>query len=159
MGPLAVRQRLVHGAAAVGVGLLAACASAPPGPPAAPPLGSLAGTTWQLVEFQSSSDEIGTLRPDDPSLYTMQLLEDGTVAMRLNCNRAFGTWSAALASGDAGGFEFGPLVMTRAACPPPSMDERIARDAQYVRSYVLENGRLYLSLMADGGIYAWEPVG
>lgn len=158
MAPLAIRHRLVRVATAAYVGLLAACASAPPETPATAPLGPLAGTTWQLVEFQSSSDEIGTLRPDDPSLYTMQLLEDGTVAMRLSCNRAFGTWSAALAGGDAGGFEFGPLVVTRAACPPPSMDERIARDAQYVRSYVLENGRLYLSLMADGGIYAWEPA-
>jgi hypothetical protein len=33
-------------------------------------------------------DAIRTERPDDPSLYTMQLNSDGTVAMRLNCNRA-----------------------------------------------------------------------
>jgi heat shock protein HslJ len=138
--------------------IVSACASSPPEAPAAPARNRLAGTTWQLVEFQSSSDDVGTLRPDDPSRYTMQLLEDGTVAMRLNCNRAFGTWSAALAGGDAGGFEFGPLVTTRAACAPPSMDERVARDAQYVRSFLLRDGRLYLSLMADGGIYAWEPV-
>ena len=25
------------------------------------------------------------------------------------------------------------------------------------RGYLLRDGRLYLSLMADGGIYAWEP--
>ena len=110
------------------------------------------------MEFQSSSDEIGTLVPEDPSLYTMQLQEDGTVSMQLNCNRATGTWSAdASEDGQSGSFSFGPIGMTRALCAPPSMDERIAADTEFIRSYVLEDGRLYLSLMADGGIYVWEP--
>ena len=39
---------------------------------------------------------------------------------------------------------------------PPSLDERIARDAGYVRSYVLRDDRLYLRLMADAGIWVWE---
>jgi len=26
----------------------------------------------------------------------------------------------------------------------------------YVRSYTLKDGKLYLSLMADAGIYVWE---
>ncbi len=58
-----------------------------------------------------------------------------------------------------GSFKFGPLATTKALCPPPSMDEQVASDAQYVRSYLLKDGRLYLSLMADGGIYVWEPHG
>ena len=29
--------------------------------------------------------------------------------------------------------------------------------AGFVRSFVLREGRLYLSLMADGGILVWEP--
>jgi len=139
--------------------LLQGCAGGPPEPPSdAPATAALVGTTWQLVEFQSSSDEIGTIRPDDPSLYTMDLAADGRVTMRLNCNQATGTWSATPGSADSGSFTFGPLAMTRALCPPPSMDERIGRDAQYVRSYVLREGRLYLALMADGGIYAWEAA-
>jgi hypothetical protein len=43
-------------------------------------------------------------------------------------------------------------------CQPPSLDQQIARDAAYVRSYVLENDKLYLSLMADGGIYVWQKA-
>lgn len=120
--------------------------------------GSLAGTEWQLVEFQSMDDSIGTLRPADSSSFTMRLGADGRVTMRLDCNRANGTWSADPADGDSGRFEFGPLAMTRAKCPPPNFDERIARDAEYVRSFLLRDGRLYLSLMADAGIYAWEPL-
>ena len=118
----------------------------------------LRDTSWRLVKFQSMDDAIGTVRPDDPALYTMHLNADGSVTMRLNCNRAMGTWSAEPGErGDSGRFEFGPLAMTRALCPPPSMDERIAAHSETVRSYLLKDGRLYLSLMADAGIYVWEP--
>ena len=119
----------------------------------------LAGTEWQLVQFQSMVDSIGTLRPTDPSVFTMRLDENGRVSMRLDCNRATGSWSAEPA-GDAtsGRFEFGQLAGTRALCPPPNLDERILRDAEFVRGYLLQDGRLYLSLMADAGIYAWELI-
>lgn len=122
------------------------------------PANSLAETAWRLVEIQSMDDAIGTVRPDDPSLYTMRLSGDSTVTMHLNCNQASGTWSVEpSASSESGSFEFGPLAVTRALCPPPSLDERIARDAENVRSYMLKDGRLSLSLWADGGIYIWEP--
>lgn len=117
----------------------------------------LENSQWRLVEFQSMDDEKGTLRPEDPSLYTMRLNGDGTVFMRLNCNRASGTWSSAPSgNGTSGRFAFGPLAATRAACPPPSMDDMVARQAEFIRSYLLENDRLYLSLMADGGIFVWQ---
>jgi len=124
----------------------------------------LAGTRWQLVEFQSMSDEIGTIAPDDPSQFTMELNPNGSVTMRLDCNFARGTWSATSVEGDrdrfeaSGSFELGPLVMTNALCEPPNLDEQFARHAEFVRSYVIADGRLFLSLMADGGIYVWEPV-
>lgn len=114
---------------------------------------------WRFVEFESSSDEIGTIRPDDPNKYTMTLGADGRVAMRLDCNRATGTWSADPPDAETGGFTFGPLAMTKARCPQPSLDTWITRDAEYVRTYVLRGDRLYLNLMADGGNYVWERVG
>ena len=116
----------------------------------------LAGTQWRLVEFQSMDDSQGTARPSDRSLYTMWLHGDGTVTMQLNCNRATGTWSAEPGSdATSGRFEFGPLAATHALCPPPSMDESIIAQSRFIRSYLLKDGRLYLSLMADGGIYVW----
>jgi heat shock protein HslJ len=118
----------------------------------------LAETSWRLVEFQSMDDAIGTIRPADPSLYAMRLQGDGTVAMRLNCNRATGAWSAEPSADPSNGrFRFGPLAATRAVCPPPSLDERIVADAASVRGYMIRDGRLSLSLMADAGIYVWEP--
>lgn len=128
-------------------------------PRAAGAASALAGTQWRLMEIQSMDDTQGRTKPSDPSMYTMRLNGDGSVTLRLNCNRATGTWRAEPgADASSGLFEFSPLAVTRALCPPPSLDERIASQAQYVRSYLLKDGRLYLSLMADGGIYAWEPI-
>jgi heat shock protein HslJ len=119
---------------------------------------SLVDTEWQLVEIQSMDDSIGTKRPADPSRYTMRLGADGAIQMRLNCNSARGKWSAEAGSDPSSGhFRLGPLAATRAHCPPPSLDQQITGQAQYVRSYLLKNGRLHLSLMADGGIQVWEP--
>jgi triacylglycerol lipase len=119
----------------------------------------LSGTEWRLVEFQSMNDTIGTVKPEDPSLFTMRLNSDGTVDMRLDCNSASGTWiSEPGDDGSSGRFEFGALAATRAMCPPPNLDEHILTQARYIRGYLLRGGKLYLSLMADGGIYAWESV-
>ena len=128
--------------------------------PAAPrPAGPLAGTEWRLVEIQSMDDAVGTKRPADPSLFTMRLGADGTVNMRLDCNRANGSWTATPSAEPSNGqFQFGPLAGTRALCPPPNLDEEITKQAQFVRGYMLKDGRLFLSLMADGGILAWEPL-
>ena len=118
----------------------------------------LVGTAWRLVAFESMSDTIGIIHPADAT-FTMRLAEDGTVTMRLDCNRATGSWSyEPVTGGSSGRFEFGRLASTRALCSPPNLDERLLRDAEFVRGYVLRNGRLYLSLMADAGVYSWEPM-
>ena len=62
-----------------------------------------------------------------------------------------------MAAGDSQ-LQFGPLALTRAACPRPVLHDRIVKDWTFVRSYVKRNGHLFLSLMADGGIYEYEPI-
>ena len=120
---------------------------------------TLANSSWRLVEIQSMDDAIGTTRPKDPSRFTMQLNSDGTVSMQLDCNRARGSWKATpSADRQSGSFTFGRLASTRALCPPPNLDEKIAAQAEHVRSYLLKDGRLHLSLMADAGIWVWEPL-
>lgn len=118
----------------------------------------LAGTSWQLQAIQSMDDAQGTTRVPDKTYYTVSFGRDGRVAMRLDCNRATGSWRAEPASTSSGSLQFSALAMTRALCPPASLDTRIARDMPYVRSYVLKEGRLYFSLQADGGIYEWAPL-
>lgn len=120
---------------------------------------TLAGTDWELMSFQSMDDAIGTTRPDDPSSYTMRLNPDGTVALMLGCNRAMGTWSVETdGEKQSGRFLFGPLAATRALCPPPRLDEKIIADSKFVRSFLLRDDRLHLSLLADAGIYTWAKA-
>ena len=127
----------------------------------APPSGHpLADSSWRLIELQSMSDEHGVTRPADPSQYIMHLGADGTVTIQLDCNRATGTWMADAASDVVSGhFRFGPLAATTMACPPPTLGETLAAQAQWIRGYLVRDGNLYLSMMADGGIWAWEPLG
>ena len=116
-------------------------------------LDNLAGTSWQLVKFQGGDDTV--LVPDDKSKYTLAFETDGGLSARLDCNRGRGTWK----SSGPNQLELGAMALTRAMCPPGSLHDRMVSQLPYVRSYVIKNGRLFLSLMADGGIYEFEPVG
>ena len=118
---------------------------------------SLAGTEWRLKELVSMDDAIGTVRSADPSLYTMVLGTDGRAQFRLDCNRANGPWFATVSpEARRGEISFGPAAMTRAMCPPGSLDSRIARELQFVRSFSIDGNRLTFSLQADGGRQVWE---
>ncbi|MBP6776691.1 MAG: META domain-containing protein [Piscinibacter sp.] len=132
---------------------LVACAA-----PTAPPP-TLAGTQWQLMAIQSMDDAQGTTRPSTPQHYTVSFGADGRATLRLDCNRAFATWQATpSADGVSGQLMLGPLAGTRAHCGPDSLDQRLTRQLPYVRSYLLRDGQLHLSLMADGGILSWSPL-
>jgi heat shock protein HslJ len=117
-----------------------------------PPSPGLTGTSWQLVKFQGSDDT--TLTPDDRAKYTIEFAADGRLTARVDCNRGRGTWK----SSGANQMAFGPLALTRAQCPSGSLHDQIVRQWGNIRSYVMRDGHLFLALMADGGIYEFEPV-
>jgi len=114
--------------------------------------GDLAGTSWQLVKFESSDDT--TLTPDDPTKYTIEFAADGQLIARIDCNRGHGTWK----SSGPSQIEFGPMALTRALCPPGSLHDQIVKQWGNIRSYVIRDGHLFLALKMDGGIYEFEPL-
>ncbi len=119
----------------------------------APPPGSLQGSEWQLVRFQGGDGKV--LTPDDRTKYTISFGREGRLAVRFDCNRGAGTWKSAGPSQ----IEFGPMAMTRAMCPPGSLHDQLVKQWPFIRSYVMRNGHLFLSLMADGGTFEFEPAG
>jgi para-nitrobenzyl esterase len=138
--------------------LLGACSSAPrPAPEAvtpekSTPAGGLEGTSWRLVEIAMSD---GVTRPAiERSRYTIGFGASEVLHVRFDCNRGHGSWK----SSGPGNLEFGPLSLTRAMCPPGSLHDQLVRQWPHVRSYLLKDGRLYLSLMADGGTIEFEPA-
>ena len=112
----------------------------------------LGGTSWQLVRFQGGDDMV--LRPDDKAKYTITFGADGGVSVRFDCNRGRGTWKSA----GPNQLEFGPMALTRAMCPPGSLHDHLVKQWGFVRSYLIKDNRLFLSLMADGGSYEFTPI-
>jgi heat shock protein HslJ len=112
----------------------------------------LAGTSWRLVKFEGSDDT--TLTPVDRATYTLEFAAGGQLSARIDCNRGRGTWK----SSGPSQIELGPLALTRAACPPGSLHDQIVKQWGNIRSYVIRDGHLFLALMADGGIYEFEPA-
>lgn len=130
---------------------LAACGTAPSDP--------LTGTTWHLVGITSMApNEEPNTTIDDPSLYSVTFGDDGRATFQVHCNRGNSTWQAEAAAPDSGSLSFGPIALTRMFCPQPSYDSKAAAALGRVRGYLISDGKLHLSLEADGGVMDWTPV-
>jgi para-nitrobenzyl esterase len=112
----------------------------------------LIGTSWKLTKIAYSDDTI--YKPDNPMKYTLTFQDETQVAVRIDCNHGYGTWK----SSAPGQLEFGSMTTTQTMCPPGSLYGLVVHDLPNFRSYVLKDGKLFLALMADGGIYEFEPL-
>ncbi|NOT25650.1 MAG: META domain-containing protein [Acidobacteria bacterium] len=148
-------SRFVRVAVFAAAGTAAACHSASPleGPSPLPAISGLNGTSWQLVRFIGGDDTV--LLPRAGAAYTVEFGSGGELSARVDCNRGRGSWQ----SSGPNQLQFGPLALTRALCPDQTLHDQIIRQWDFVRSYVLKDRRLFLSLMADGGVYEFEPMG
>lgn len=110
---------------------------------AAPP--AIVDTVWQWQDFQSMD---GTLTEVDmPENYTLILNTDGTANVKADCNTGGGGYTL-----DGSQLTFGALAITRAACPEGSLSDAYLGYLADVRSFVVTDGELFLSLPMDGGI-------
>ena len=142
---------------------LALTACTTPSAPVAAPAAPLTNTRWVLQVIQSMDDAQPPARPTEPAHYTLSLGSDGRATLRLDCNRGATSWTATPAAGDSpgrvsGSLRFGEVASTRALCAPGSLAPRLQAALPHVRGYLLEGGRLHLSLLADGGILTWAPA-
>jgi heat shock protein HslJ len=114
---------------------------------------ALAAHPWQLVGFRGSDGRI--YNPDDRSKYTLTFDRSGALTARVDCNQGRGHWTSAR----PGELRFEALAMTRAACAPGSLHDRIVAQWTSVRSYAVNrNGNLVLSLDPKGGTFEFEPI-
>ncbi|WP_226703813.1 SH3 domain-containing protein [Microbulbifer elongatus] len=125
--------------------------------------GVLEDTAWRLSEFRSMSDEVGSLRPASPRSVQIRFGADGAASMQLDCNLGSARWQHTPSSDPSNGqIEIGPVAATLALCPGTNLGSNLggkfAKDAPMLRGYMIRDGRLSLSLMADAGIYIFDPV-
>ena len=119
----------------------------------------LTGSTWQLITIESMApNEQPSLTIADPSKYTVTFGDDGKAGFRIDCNRGNSTWKVEAAGPDSGSLSFGPIAVTRMMCPQPSDDSKVAPALGRVRSYLVKDGKLHLSLEADSGVMHFEQT-
>ncbi len=106
--------------------------------------------TWQWVATITPVEKITV---PDPERYTILLTDGGKVQARFDCNRGGGEYEIS-----EGKLSFGPLLSTRMACPPDSLDASFMRDLQRVVSFFVDDGNLYLELPLDSGTMRFWPA-
>ena len=112
---------------------------------------NLAGTQWRLVKIQSMDDSSAV--PQADAMYTLAFGDKGPAMLIADCNRGTGTW----VSEAEGQLQFGPIAATQALCGPESISGQYLAQFQWVRSYTMNDGHLFLATMADGSIIEFEP--
>ena len=119
---------------------------APVGAQATPAVSSspLPPVVWQLLTIEISGSP--TVVADDPSRYTVQFLEVGSILSWADCNQGCGAYQA---SGSQ--ITIGPVAMTRVACPPGSLFDRFTRAIEPASSFTFIEGHLFLSPPGDFG--------
>lgn len=110
----------------------------------------LDGVVWEWVEFAGGNDE--TLRPADPSAYTVAFVNRGDFAVRVDCNSGGGTSTV-----DLGAIDLRLEVITEAVCADPELDRSFLGMLEEAASFIVREGDLYLGLPADAGILRFAP--
>jgi heat shock protein HslJ len=126
-------------------------APAPKAPPsvAAP---ALAGTVWRFVRFRGADS--ANLEPEAHSSYTLDFRANGSLTAVIGCHRADAPWRATGRSE----LQIGALVLKGRRCSAGALHDHLIRNLGRVRSYVIRDTHLFLALMADTGVYEYEPV-
>jgi heat shock protein HslJ len=82
-------------------------------------VGGLLGRRWAWDSFTATdADAGGTTLPSRPERYWVEFLPKGKLALQVDCNRGFGTWTQE----SGGGVQLQPLGTTLMACQGESLD-------------------------------------
>jgi putative lipoprotein len=112
---------------------------------------NLAGPVWYWTGSQMSDGS--QIEPGDPTRYSIQFHDDGTMAFRLDCNRASGR----VELGDQSmKIVIGPTTLI--ACPPDTLAPEFSGQLQSVYAYHMDGSDLILDLTVDSGIMRFAPA-
>ncbi len=112
---------------------------------------SLLGTVWQWTVFQSSDES--EIAPEDPSRFTIEFIDEDTVAIGADCNRGRGVYTR-----NGSEIDIEIQLLTRAFCGEDSLHDQYLQFLDEAISLVFVDGGLHLSFPMDAGIMTFEPV-
>jgi heat shock protein HslJ len=110
---------------------------------------------WEGTVYGNDTEAV----PKDPSQYTVEFLEDGTLAVGADCNRAAGSWESDTSEGSTSGslaITLGPTTL--ALCGPDSHSSRFLADLEGAGAYLLGDGKMRIDIQADVGTMTFGPA-
>lgn len=110
----------------------------------------IVGVPWEWVESIYGDDT--TITVTLPSSYTLTLLPDGAVSLRVDCNLGGGTYTL-----DGSALTLDVAVMTRVACPEGTLSNEFIRDLNAAAAFVMDGENLVINLFADAGNMVFQP--
>ena len=133
---------LIAQAADAGTLHLRAAGAAGEGEAEAEPM-TLTGTTWQWLEMATPLESVAVA---DPTRYTITFNEDGTAAIKADCNQVTATYTA-----DAATLSIVPGASTLAMCPEDSAGTAFVTALSSAATYFFQDGFLYIDQFAGAG--------
>ncbi len=97
---------------------------------------------WQRTAYNNDTQTV----PPDSSHYTILLMPEGHLSVRLDCNTGGGRYTL-----EGSSLTLDVTHSTMAACLPDSLAQKFMKDLAAARIVFLREGELYLDLMYDSG--------
>ena len=104
----------------------------------------IGGIVWKWQRTAYNNDT--RTEPPDSSHYTILLMPEGHLSVRLDCNTGGGRYTL-----DGSSLILELTHTTMATCPPDSLAQKFRKDLAAARIAFLRDGKLYLDLMYDTG--------
>ncbi len=104
----------------------------------------IGGIVWKWQRTAYNNDM--AVEPPDSARYTILLMPEGHLSVRLDCNTGGGRYTL-----DGSSLTLNLTHTTMAACPPDSLAQKFMKDLAAARIAFLRDGKLYLDLMFDSG--------
>ncbi len=124
---------------------------APPPVPRPKDAERLVGITWYWQGTLMSDDS--QFVPDDRRRYTVLFSRDGRVAVRADCNRGAGKYVL-----EGRSLTISALAVTKAACPPGSLEQRFLAQLSNVASLLWRGDVLHLEIKFDSGTMTFSKA-
>ncbi|MFL7837987.1 MAG: YbaY family lipoprotein [Candidatus Promineifilaceae bacterium] len=106
---------------------------------------ALTGVVWSWTEFTDPVQ--GILSIEDPSVYTVTFLEDGSVAIKADCNNGSGSYVA----DEDGAIDITVGAVTLALCADDSLSDQFIQYLDAAAIYFFDNGDMLMDLPVDSG--------
>jgi heat shock protein HslJ len=130
-----------------GVRMATYTAQAEPAKEATPESGTapaIIGAPWQWAGTLYNDDT--TAVPQNPENYQIELLPEGQIAVKADCNNATGTYTL---EGDQLSIQV--TASTMMACPPGSLADQFIKDLNAAQSFMMDGQDLIIVLKLDTG--------